>query len=159
MAKKQPVTAAVRMLRAHGVSFTEHAFRYQDRGGAAQGARVLGVAEHDVIKTLIMENDHKEALIVLMHGDRQVSTKQLARSIAAKSVVPCEPDVACRHSGYLIGGTSPFGTRKTMPVFIETSILELPRLFINGGRRGYLLEMRPQDLQRVLGATPVAVAV
>lgn len=158
MAKRQPVTAAVRVLRAHGVSFTEHQFRYEERGGTAQGARLLGIAEHDVIKTLIMENDHKAPLIVLMHGDRQVSTKRLARSLGAKSVVPCEPDVACRHSGYLIGGTSPFGTRKTMPVFIEASILELPRLFINGGRRGYLLEMAPLDVQHVLQATPVDVA-
>lgn len=158
MARKKPMTAAVRVLRRHGIAFTEHQFKYVEGGETGQGARELGVPEHAIIKTLIMEDDHKNPLVVLMHGDCQVSTKQLARHLEVRSITPCEPKVASKHSGYLIGGTSPFGTRRVMPVLIEASILELPKIYINGGRRGYLLAMDPQDLQRVLQSTPVRVA-
>lgn len=159
MAKKQPVTPAIRQLRMLGIAFTEHRFEYREEGGAAaQGARALGVDEYCVVKTLIMEDEHRTPLIVLMHGNRQVSTRQLARCIGVKSIAPCNPVTACRHSGYMIGGTSPFGVRRTMPVFIQGSILELPLIYINGGRRGLLLAMDPGDVQRALQATPVEVA-
>ena len=142
MAKKDKhvsATPATDWLRAHGVAFTEHPYDYVDHGGTAESARQLGVDEHAVVKTLVMQDDKAEPLIVLMHGDATVSTKNLARAIEVKSVEPCKPEVAQRHSGYLVGGTAPFGTRKAMRVFVEASVLELPRIFINGGRRGYLV--------------------
>ncbi len=158
MAKdRQPVTAAVRMLRGHGVAFTDHRYDYVERGGTSVSARALGVSEHAVIKTLIMEDDEKRPLVMLMHGDREVSTKNLARFLGVKTVAPCAPAVADRHSGYQVGGTSPFGTRRPMPVYMERSIADLPRIYVNGGRRGYLVSMAPADLIAVL--TPVLVDV
>ena len=154
-----PVTQAVRVLRAHGVRYTDHAYAYEPRGGTAVSARELGVDEHAVIKTLIMEDDGKRPMIVLMHGDREVSTKNLARFIGVKHVAPCEPAVADRHTGYQVGGTSPFGTRKAMPVYMERSIAEMPYLYVNGGRRGYLVGMAPADLVRVLTPVHVDVAI
>ena len=148
-------TPAVHLLKQHRVSFAEHEYRYEERGGTAASSRELGVDEHAVIKTLIMEDDSQQPLVVLMHGDREVSTKNLARQIGRKTITPCAPDVAQRHTGYLVGGTSPFGTRKTMPIFMERSIAELERLYINGGRRGFLVSMTPADLIRVL--SPVLV--
>ncbi len=154
-----PVTAAVRVLREHGVAFTDHPYAYEERGGTAASARELGVPEHACIKTLVMEDERKRPLIVLMHGDREVSTKNLARQIGVKSVAPCAPAVADRHSGYQVGGTSPFGTRKRTPVFLQKTIAELPYLYVNGGRRGYLVGMEPADLVRVLQPTMVDVAI
>jgi Cys-tRNA(Pro) deacylase len=156
---KAPSTQATRLLRQAGVATTEHLYRYEEHGGTAVSARELGVDEHAVIKTLVMEDEKGAPLIILMHGDREVSTKELARQIGAKSVTPCKPDVANRHSGYLVGGTSPFGTRKAMPVYVEGSILELPRIFINGGGRGFLVGMAPGDLVRVLKVNTVRVAI
>ncbi|MDH5288004.1 MAG: Cys-tRNA(Pro) deacylase [Betaproteobacteria bacterium] len=151
MAKdRQPVTNAVRVLREHGVAYTEHPYAYEERGGTAVSARELGVPEHACIKTLVMEDDSRRPLVVLMHGDREVSTKNLARLIGVKSVAPCAPEVADRHSGYQVGGTSPFGTRRAMPVYAQASIADLPYLYVNGGRRGFLVGMRPEDLVRVL---------
>ncbi|MDX3904442.1 MAG: Cys-tRNA(Pro) deacylase [Pigmentiphaga sp.] len=152
-------TPATQFLRQRGVAFTEHVYEYVEHGGTGESARQLGVDEHTVVKTLIMEDDAAKPLIVLMHGDREVSTKNLARQIGAKKVGPCKPDVAQRHSGYLVGGTSPFGTRKAMPVYVEASILELPRIFINGGRRGYLVGIDPREMVRLLQAVPVAAAL
>ena len=148
-------TGAIQVLRKHGVVFNEHTYRYEERGGTAVSSRQLGVSEHSVIKTLIMEDENKQPLIVLMHGDREVSTKNLARQIGRKTVTPCAPEVAQRHSGYQVGGTSPFGTRKTMPIFMERSIADLERIYINGGRRGFLVSMTPAELIRVL--SPVSV--
>jgi Cys-tRNA(Pro) deacylase len=160
MAKvKSPVTAAVRVLRQAGVVFGEHPYNYEEKGGTAVSARELGVAEHCVVKTLIMEDESKAPLVVLMHGDLQVSTKELARAIGAKSVSPCTPETAQRHSGYLVGGTSPFGTRKQMPVYLEESILELPLIYINGGGRGFLVSLSPSELVRVLKPVPVKVGI
>lgn len=160
MAKeKTPVTPAVRALRAAQVPFTDHLYAYEEKGGTAVSARELGVDEHCVIKTLIMEDDVKRPLVVLMHGDREVSTKELARFLGVKTVTPCTPDTANRHSGYLVGGTSPFGTRKAMPVYMEETILELPRIFINGGKRGYLVGLDPRDLVRVLQPVSVRVGI
>ena len=156
---KTPVTAAVRVLREHGVEFTHHPYEYEARGGTEVSARELGVDEHAVIKTLIMEDDRKRPLVVLMHGDRAVSTKNLARFLGVKTVVPCAPAVADRHSGYQVGGTSPFGLRRAMPVYMEATIAELPRIYINGGRRGYLVGVAPADLVRVLKPQCVSVAV
>jgi Cys-tRNA(Pro) deacylase len=141
------------------VSYTEHAYDYVDHGGTAESARQLGWPEHQVIKTLVMEDERGAPLIVLMHGDRQVSTKNLAREIGVKSVQPCKPEVAQRHSGYLVGGTSPFGTRKALPVYVEASVLALDRILINGGRRGFLVGMEPGALQAALGARPVQCAL
>lgn len=155
---KQPTTLAVRVLREHGVAFTNHLYTYEERGGTEVSARELGVAEHAVIKTLIMEDDAKRPLIVLMHGDREVSTKALARHIGVKTIAPCTPVVADRHSGYQVGGTSPFGTRKAMPVFMERTISGLARIYVNGGRRGYLVGLDPADLIRVLKPTLVDAA-
>jgi len=152
-------TPAVHFLRKHGVAFTEHPYRYEEHGGTRVSSRELGVDEHAVVKTLVMEDEAKRPLIVLMHGDREVSTKQLARQIGRKTIEPCDPAVAQRHTGYAVGGTSPFGTRKPLPVFVERTILELERLYINGGRRGLLVGVAPEDLTRVLGATPVEVAL
>src|SRR5512137_1878805 len=153
------VTAAIRVLREHGVAYTDHPYAYEERGGTAVSARELGVPEHACIKTLIMEDERRQPLIVLMHGDREVSTKNLARQIGAKSIAPCAPDVADRHSGYQVGGTSPFGTRKRMPVYLQRTIADLPYLYVNGGRRGYLVGMKPEDLARVLKPTLVDVAI
>ncbi len=151
-------TPATQRLRQQGVAFTEHLYDYVEHGGTAESARQLGVDEHQVVKTLVMEDDAGKPLIVLMHGDRQVSTKALARAIGVKRVQPCKPDVAQRHSGFLVGGTSPFGTRKVMPVYVERSVLALPGIYINGGRRGYLVGLDPQVLVRLLGATAVDAA-
>ena len=152
-------TPATQWLRARGVVFTEHPYDYVDHGGTAESARQLGVDEHAVVKTLVMQDERAQPLIVLMHGDRQVSTKNLARAIGAKSVEPCKPEVAQRHSGYLVGGTSPFGTRKALPVYVEASVLALPRLYINGGRRGFLVGIAPDVLEGPLGARPVQCAL
>ena len=156
---KFPVTPAIRLLRTEEVAFTPHLYAYEEHGGTAVSARELGVDEHAVVKTLIMENERQEPLIVLMHGDRQVSTKELARQIGARAIAPCAPAVADRHSGYQVGGTSPFATRKAMPVYIEETILELPEIYINGGKRGFLVALDPQELRRVLRPTPVRVAI
>ena len=152
-------TPATQMLRRAGVAFTEHPYDYVDHGGTAESARQLGVEEHAVIKTLVMQDEKAQPLIVLMHGDRQVSTKNLARDIGVKSVQPCAPEVAQRHSGYLIGGTSPFGLRKALPVWVEASVLALPRICINGGRRGFLVGIEPRVLVQLLGARPVHCAL
>jgi Cys-tRNA(Pro) deacylase len=161
MAKKEHVseTPATAMLRAHGVAFTEHPYEYVEHGGAQHSAQVLGLDPFTVVKTLVMEDDKARPLIVLMHGNRTVSTKNLARQIGAKSVQPCKPEVANRHSGYLVGGTSPFGTRKEMPVYVEEGILALPRIVLNGGRRGYLVGLAPEVLVKLLGAKTVQCAL
>ncbi|WP_429317945.1 Cys-tRNA(Pro) deacylase [Paraburkholderia sp. GAS448] len=151
-------TPATQFLRRHGVAFGEHPYDYVDHGGTAESARQLGVDEHHVVKTLVMEDEHARPLIVLMHGDRTVSTKNLARRIGAKRVEPCKPEVASRHSGYLIGGTSPFGTRKAMPVYVESTILELDQIWLNGGRRGFLVSIAPKVLTELLDAKPVQCA-
>jgi len=153
------VTPAIRVLREHAVAFTEHSYKYEDRGGTRVSARELGVDEHTVVKTLVMQDEAKQPLIVLMHGDCEVSTKNLARQIGAKTVAPCDPAMAERHTGYQVGGTSPFGTRKPLPVYVERTILDLPRIYINGGRRGFLVSMAPHEIVRVLAATPVDVAI
>ena len=159
MAKeKPPTTPAVRQLRAAGVSFTDHLYEYEEKGGTAVSARSLGVDEHNVVKTLIMEDDAKQPLVVLMHGDKQVSTKELARVLGVKTISPCSPETAHRHTGYMVGGTSPFGTRKTMPVYMERTVLDLPRIYINGGKRGYLVELEPADAVRVLQPVLVSAA-
>ena len=155
---KVPVTAAVRELRAAGVTFTDHLYEYEEKGGTAVSARSLGVDEHSVVKTLIMEDDVRQPLIVLMHGDRQVSTKALARLLGVKTVTPCSAETANRHTGYLVGGTSPFGTRKPMPVYMERTIADLPRIYINGGKRGYLVGIAPADAVRMLRPILVSVA-
>jgi Cys-tRNA(Pro) deacylase len=154
-----PSTPATRLLRANAVEFTEHHYRYEEHGGTRVSARELGVDEHAVVKTLVMEDDRGQPLIVLMHGDREVSTKQLARLIDAKMVSACKPDVANRHSGYLVGGTSPFGTRKAMPVFMERTIGDLPRVYINGGSRGFLVGLAPAEIIRLLHPALVEVGV
>ncbi|MEQ1804471.1 MAG: aminoacyl-tRNA deacylase [Burkholderiaceae bacterium] len=152
-------TPATAWLRRQGVAFTEHVYDYVEHGGTAESARQLGVAEHEVIKTLVMQNERGEPLIVLMHGDKIVSTKNLARAIRAKSIEPCTAGAALRHSGYQVGGTSPFGTRKELRIFVERSVLALPRIFINGGRRGYLVGIAPNVLLDSLGAQPVDCAI
>ena len=143
-------TPATQWLRRHGVIFSEHVYEYVEHGGTAESARALGVDEHAVIKTLVMEDESARPLIVLMHGDRKVSTKNLARQIGAKSVAPCKPEAALRHTGYMVGGTSPFGTKKKLPVYIEKTILDLPLIYINGGRRGFLVGVQPHEIMRVL---------
>ena len=152
-------TPATQLLKAHKVEFTEHPYEYVEHGGTEESARQLGLDEHAVIKTLVMQDQDAKPLIVLMHGDCKVSTKNLARQIGAKSVEPCKPEVANRHSGYLVGGTSPFGTKRAMPVYIEESILALPRIAINGGRRGYLVQLAPEACRRLLNAQPVQCAL
>jgi Cys-tRNA(Pro) deacylase len=152
-------TPATAILQKAGVAYTEHEFEYLEHGGTGHSSASMGVPEHQVIKTLVMEDEKGDPLIVLMHGDRKVSTKELARQAGAKRIAPCKPEVATRHSGYLIGGTSPFGTRKRMPIYLERSVTELPRIYINGGRRGYLLGMDPTELLRVLSPTLVEVAL
>ena len=154
-----PKTNAIRCLLQHDIPFEVFMYAYEERGGTRVSSRELGVDEHAVIKTLVMETDAKDPLIVLMHGDREVSTKQLARVLGVKSVVPCEPKTADRLSGYMVGGTSPFGTRRAMPVYAEQSILELPQIYINAGRRGMLVRITPQDMTRALKITPVQVAI
>lgn len=156
--EKTPVTPAIRVLRAAGVAFTEHLYSYEEKGGTAVSARELGVDEHCVVKTLVMEDERKNPLIVLMHGDRQVSTRELARLVGAKSVAPCTPETAQKHSGYLVGGTSPFGTRKEMPVYMEETIAELPRIYINGGKRGFLVGIHPEDVMQLLNPRLVRAA-
>ena len=152
-------TPAVHALRRHAIAFTEHEYRYELKGGTRVSSRELGVDEHHVVKTLVMEDEGKSPLIVLMHGDREVSTKQLARQIGVKLVKPCAPEVAERHTGYQVGGTSPFGTRKPLPIYIERSILALERVYLNGGRRGFLVALDPKAAAEALGATPVDVGV
>jgi len=152
-------TPATQFLRRNDIAFTEHVYEYVEHGGTEESARQLGVPENEVIKTLVMQDERAQPLIVLMHGDKQVSTKNLARQIGAKSVEPCKPDVAQRHSGYMVGGTSPFGTKKAMPVYVEASVLELARICINGGRRGYLVGIEPAVLTRLLEAKPVECAL
>jgi Cys-tRNA(Pro) deacylase len=161
MAKKEHVseTPATQFLRKHQVAFAEHPYEYEEHGGTAVSSRELGVPEHDVIKTLVMQDEAARPLIVLMHGNCKVSTKNLARAIGCKSVEPCKPEVASRHTGFLVGGTSPFGTRKQMPVYVEKTILALPRIYINGGRRGFLVSIEPSELVRVLAPMPVEVAL
>lgn len=156
---KFPTTPAIRLLRENNILFTGHLYPYEEHGGTAHSARCLGVDEHCVIKTLIMEDDRKQPLIVLMHGDRKVSTKELARLRGVKTVAPCDPAVAEKYSGYRVGGTSPFGTRKIMPVYLETSILELLRIYLNGGKRGFLVGLAPTEVQRLLQPTLVQVAI
>lgn len=151
-------TPAIHFLRAHKVPFTEHPYRYEERGGTAVSSRELGVDEHLVVKTLVMEDEAKQPMLVLMHGDRDVSTKNLARQAGRKTIGPCAPDVAQKHTGYLVGGTSPFGTRKAMPVFMERTIAGLDRIYINGGRRGFLIALAPADLVRALSPTLVDAA-
>ncbi|MGZ5112095.1 MAG: aminoacyl-tRNA deacylase [Usitatibacter sp.] len=159
VAMKTSATPATVFLAREGVAFTEHYYEYVEHGGTGVSSSALGVPEHDVVKTLVMETDRGDPLIVLMHGDRKVSTKELARVAGVKRIFPCKPEVAQRHSGYLVGGTSPFGTRKAMPVYLERSVLELPRIYINGGRRGYLLGMDSAELVRVLAPVLVDVAL
>ncbi|SPC07046.1 aminoacyl-tRNA deacylase [Cupriavidus taiwanensis] len=152
-------TPATQFLRKHGVAFGEHPYDYVEHGGTGESARQLGVPEHDVVKTLVMEDERAQPLVVLMHGDCSVSTKNLARQTGRKSVQPCKPEVAQRHSGYLVGGTSPFGTKKRMPVYVESTVLDLARIYINGGRRGYLVSLDPKMLPALLDAQPVQCAL
>jgi len=159
MAKHVSETPATQLLKAHRIAYTEHPYAYLEHGGAQHSAQVLGFDPFAVVKTLIMQDQNAKPLVVLMHGNRKVSTKNLARQIGAKSVEPCKPEVANRHSGYLVGGTSPFGTRRTMPVYIEETILALPRILINGGQRGYLVGVDPQVCVRLLAAKPVQCAL
>jgi len=159
MATEHPVTMAIRALRQHGVPFQPHLYVWEARGGTRASAEHLQVDEHLVIKTLIFEDERKQPLCILMHGDKEVSAKNLARALGKKSVGPCLPEVADRHSGYQVGGTSPFGLKRAMPVYVERSILELPRIYINGGARGFLVAIAPTDLARVLKPTPVDVAI
>lgn len=156
---KAPSTQATRLLKQARVPHSEHLYRYEEKGGTAVSARELGVAEHAVIKTLVMEDEKGMPLIILMHGDREVSTKELARQIGAKSVHPCKPEVAQRHSGYLVGGTSPFGTKKAIPIFAEASIFELDRIYLNGGSRGFLVGLEPKAVEEVLQVVRVSVAI
>jgi Cys-tRNA(Pro) deacylase len=156
--EKLPVTSAIRFLREHQVDFTERPYKYEEHGGTETAAKAFGVDEHLVIKTLVMEDDEKKPFIILMHGDREVSTKALARTIGVKSVNPCSAEAAQKHTGYMVGGISPFGTKKSLRVYVEESILSLPKILINAGRRGLLAEVFPSDLIKVLKAIPVRVA-
>ncbi len=155
---RAPETPATRVLRQHGIAYSNHLYEYEEHGGTCVSARELGVDEHAVVKTLVMEDENAKPLIVLMHGDRKVSTKELARRIGAKSIEPCKPDVAQRHTGYIVGGTSPFGTKKPLPIYVERTILDLPLIYINGGRRGYLVGVNPQEILQSLRAEPVHCA-
>jgi Cys-tRNA(Pro) deacylase len=160
MAKKDyPKTNAIRCLLEHDIPFEVFEYKYEEHGGTAVSSRELGVEEHAVVKTLVMETDTKDPLIVLMHGDREVSTKQLARIVGVKSVTPCDPKIAEKHSGYKVGGTSPFGTRKPLPVYVEQTILDLDAIYINGGHRGLLVRINPNDIAKALKVTPVQVAI
>jgi len=156
---KTPSTPATRLLREKGVAYTEHPYRYEEKGGTRVSARELGVEEHAVVKTLVMEDETGAPLVVLQHGDREVSVKALARQLGRKAIAPCKPEVAQRHSGYLVGGTSPLGTRKAMPVYVERTILDLPRIYVNGGSRGFLVGVEPKALCALVGATPVDAAI
>jgi Cys-tRNA(Pro) deacylase len=156
---RTPVTQAVRELRAQHVAFTDHLYEYEEKGGTAVSARELGVDEHAVVKTLVMEDQDRNPLVVLMHGDLKVSTRELARIVGVKTILPCDPDVANRHSGYVVGGTSPFGTRRKMPVYMEQTILDLPVIYINGGKRGYLVGIDPKEAVRLLSPTLVKVGI
>lgn len=156
---KAPETPATQFLRAHGVSFSNHLYEYEEHGGTQVSSRELGVDEHAVVKTLVFEDEAAQPLIILMHGDCKVSAKELARQAGCKKVEPCRPEVANRHTGFLVGGTSPFGTRKKMPVYVEKTVLDLPLIYINGGRRGYLVGIDPKEILRVLQAKPVDVAL
>jgi len=157
--EKFPMTSAIRVLKAAGAVYTDHLYAYEEKGGTSVSSSELGVDEHSVIKTLVMEDDAKHPLVVLMHGDREVSTKELARVIGARAVVPCAPDTAEKHSGYRVGGTSPFGTRISMPVYMEESILEMRKIYINGGKRGYLVGLDPHEIQRILSPVLVHVGI
>ncbi len=157
--EKTPITSAVRFLRAEKVAFSDHLYTYEEKGGTAASSLALGIDEHAVIKTLVMEDDKRNALIVLMHGDMQVSTKELARVIGIKQVSPCTADVAQKHSGYLVGGTSPFGVRHPMPVYMENSIVDLTKVYINGGKRGYLVGLPPSEIVRILKPCIVSVGI
>jgi len=157
--EKFPVTPAIRFLRDRKIAFTEHLYPYEERGGTAVSARELGVDEHCVVKTLVMEDDAGRPLLILMHGDREVSTKELARTLGVRSISPCSPDNANRHTGYLVGGTSPFGTKKPLPVCMEKSILEQEKIYLNGGKRGFLVGIAPKDVEKLLGVTLVEVGI
>ncbi len=159
VSKHVPETPATQWLKRQGVAFGEHPYRYVEHGGTAESARQLGVDEHSVVKTLVMQDEAAKPLFVLMHGDRKVSTKNLARQVGRKSIAPCAPEVAQRHSGYLVGGTSPFAARKPMPVYVEASILALPKIWINGGRRGFLVSIDPRVLVDLLHTQPVHCAL
>jgi len=156
---RMPSTPAVLALRAAGIEFTPHFYDYEERGGTAVSARELGVDEHAVVKTLVMQDEAAKPLIVLMHGDREVSTKALAREIGVKRIEPCKPEVAERHTGYRVGGTSPFGTRRPLPIYVECSVLDLPQIWINGGSRGFLVCLAPQAMAGVLKPVTVSVAI
>lgn len=158
MTKRAPMTRALRFLREHGATFTEHSYRYEERGGTRVSARELGVDEHQVVKTLVMEDDTKAPLMILMHGDREVGTQALARFLYRRTVTPCSPESVERHTGYRVGGTSPFGTRKALPVYVERTILDLPKVFVNGGARGFLIALEPAELLRLLNPVLVDVA-
>ena len=157
--EKLPVTPAIRVLRENNVRFTEHPYKYEERGGTSVSARELAVDEHAVVKTLIMEDEEKRPLIVLMHGDREVSTKELSRVAGVKRIKPCAPETAHKHSGYMVGGTSPFGTKRPMPVYMEETILDLPIIYINGGRRGYLVGIDPKEAERIFKPFLVRVGI
>lgn len=160
MAKnKTPVTPAIRLLRQRRITFTDHLYAYEEKGGTAVSARELGVDEHTVIKTLVMEDENCRPLVILMHGDREVSTRKLAREIGCKQVIPCKPETALKHTGYQVGGTSPFGIKKDLPIYAETSIFNLGQVYINGGKRGYLIGLAPGDMKSVLTIMPVNVAI
>ena len=156
---KSPVTPAIRFLKQHKVDHCQHLYSYEEKGGTTVSARELGVDEHQVIKTLVMEDDQRKPLIVLMHGDQEVSTKELARSVGVKTISPCNPETALKHTGYQVGGTSPFATRKAMPVYIEKTITTLPRIYINGGKRGFLVSLTPQSVMDLLQPTMVEVGI
>jgi Cys-tRNA(Pro) deacylase len=157
--EKHPGTQAIRMLKDHGVEFFLRPYKYEEHGGTSSAAQALGVDEHRVVKTLVMEDDRDEPLLMLMHGDRKASTKAMARTLGVKKVSPCDSQTANRHTGYVVGGISPFGTRKALRVFVEQSIMDLPKIYINAGRRGLLVEIRPADLMRILQPVPVQVAI
>jgi len=157
--EKVPVTTAVRFLRDANAVFTDHVYAYEEKGGTAVSARELGVDEHCVIKTLVMEDEGRHPLLVLMHGDRQVSTKELARQLGFRSITPCTPETAQKHTGYLVGGTSPFGTRKALPVYLEETVLALPKIYLNGGKRGYLVGLDPWEIVRLLKPSLVNVGI
>jgi len=156
---KSPITPAIRFLKQHKVDHSQHLYNYEEKGGTTVSARELGIDEHQVIKTLVMEDDQRKPLIVLMHGDQEVSTKELARRVGVKSITPCNPDIALKHTGYQVGGTSPFATRKTMPVYMEETITTLPRIYINGGKRGFLVSMTPQCAIDLLQPTLVEIGI
>ena len=156
---KSPVTPAIRFLKQHKVDHSSHLYSYEEKGGTTVSARELGVDEHQVIKTLVMEDEQRKPLIILMHGDQEVSTKELARSVGVKTISPCNPETALKHTGYQIGGTSPFATRKAIPVYIEKTITTLPRIYINGGKRGFLVSLTPQSVMDLLQPTVVEVGI